>query len=99
MIDFNYKNCFCVTLFIYLISLTLRSTPSSQENFFCMLVCAYKLFSFLGTSHSLNSLADFFMPHRFFEIISVSRRFSFRNLYLFCNINYLSETDLKELFL
>lgn len=44
VIDFNYKNCFCVTLFIYLISLTLRSTPSPQENFFCMLVCAYKLF-------------------------------------------------------
>ena len=49
VIDFNYKNCFCVTLFIYFISLTLRSTLSPQENFYCMLVCAYKLFSFLWT--------------------------------------------------
>ena len=42
-------------------------------------------------SHSLNSLADFFMLHRFFEIIRVFRHLSFRNLYLFCIINYLSE--------
>ena len=90
MIYFNYKNCFCVTLFIYLISLTLRSTPSPQENFFCMLVLYLQaVFISRDLSHLLNSLADFFMPHRFFEIIRVFRHLSFRNLYLFCNINYM----------
>ena len=93
MIDFNYKNCFCVTLFIYLISLTLRSTYTIPSREFLLHVSLYLQAVFISRdlSHSLNSLAVFFMPHRFFEIIRVFRPLSFRNLYLFCNINYLSE--------
>ena len=93
MVDFNYKNCFCVTLFIYLHNFTHFKiyTIPSREFLLHVSLCLQAVLISRDLSHSLNSLADFFMLHRFFKIITVFRRLSFRNLYLFCNINYFTE--------
>ena len=62
-------------------------TIPSREFLLHVSLCLQAVFISMDFSHLLNSLANFFMPHRFFEIISVFRRLS----YLFCNINYFSE--------